>query len=392
MTASPVAAPPHSVETLGALLLGIQGACASLSLLSARNPDGVYDYEPARWYAIEEFHHLLNWTQRYQCPQDVLTRIGMAMMEGWYRIGPGRQLAPGGLDFLHFQSGGGGYRSVMRGPASLVGEFRLERLDLAAGEARLISSTLFSRDMELGILQGGLDAAGDLLFSDVQREGDSFHVRFVSETHGGAVPWHDGSDPPHVWRLRNRVRQLEFERRYGQAINLTLNEAFVALREQAHTDALTGALTRRALLAELDTTVARSERQRSPLSLLYLDVDHFKLLNDSHGHGAGDRVLVAIVELLRRALRPNDLIGRMGGDEFVIVLPDTDCGAASEVVQRLYALAQREHVLLGSLSWTPAFSLGVAERLPGQPPQGLLEAADRQLLRAKSQGRGRAAY
>jgi diguanylate cyclase (GGDEF)-like protein len=379
------------VEVLGALLLGIQGACASLALLSARNPDGHYDYRPERWYAIEELHHLLDWTQRYRDPQEVQTRIGMAMMEGWYRDGPGFQIAPGGLDFLAFQAGSHGYRSVMRGDAALMGGFELVALDIAAGEAQVHSSTLFSRDLELGILQGGLDATDDLLFSEVTREGDRYRVRFVNEANRASLPWAaDTIDDAQVWRLRKRIRRLEFEQRYGRAINLTLNAAFATLRDTAHTDALTGALTRRALLAELETEAARALRQAQPLSLLYLDVDHFKTLNDAHGHGAGDRALEGLVELLRRALRPNDRIGRIGGDEFVILLPDTDAGAALGVVERLYQLAAHEVLPLGAVSWTPAFSIGIAELQPGQDAQTLLEAADRQLLRAKGQGRGRA--
>lgn len=379
------------VEVLGALLLGLRNACASLSLLSARGSGADVAIDPGRWYGIETLHELLACTQRYRGPEIIVNRIGMAMMDGWYRDGPGRQIAPTGLDFLAYQAGSDGYRSVMRGDPELLGRFELQTLDADAGEAWVRSSTLFSRELELGILQGGLDATGDLLFSEVTRQGDDFRVRFVSSANLGRVPW-AAAEPGDaaVWRLRNRVRRLEFEQRYGQAINLTLNAAFAALRDTAHIDALTGALTRRALLAELEAEAARATRQALPLSLLYLDVDHFKALNDAHGHGAGDRVLRGLVDLLRRALRPNDRIGRIGGDEFVILLPDTDRGAAAEVVQRLYQLAAHELLPLGAVSWTPAFSIGLAELQRGQDAQTLLDAADRQLLKAKGQGRGRA--
>jgi diguanylate cyclase (GGDEF)-like protein len=148
---------------------------------------------------------------------------------------------------------------------------------------------------------------------------------------------------------------------------------------EARADPLTGIPNRRWLHAELDREIARAERQGFHLSSAFLDLDHFKRFNDTHGHAGGDTLLIDAVEAWRRALRPSDFLARFGGDEFVVLLPDTAVDSATQVIERL-----RDATPSGATA-----SAGVAEWIPGEPAAELLKRADRCLYEAKAAGRRR---
>src|SRR5690606_27279597 len=107
------------------------------------------------------------------------------------------------------------------------------------------------------------------------------------------------------------------------------------LRMEATTDVLTGAGSRRALKEEVRKHLALAARHTMPLSCIALDIDHFKRVNDTYGHAAGDQVLTGTVRALKEALRQSDFIGRVGGEEFVIVLPQTEQSTAIQVAEKL---------------------------------------------------------
>jgi two-component system cell cycle response regulator len=158
----------------------------------------------------------------------------------------------------------------------------------------------------------------------------------------------------------------------------------------AAVDPLTGVRNRRSLLEALGPELARTSCQGAAMSLLLLDVDHFKAINDRHGHAAGDVVLAGLGALLRRELRGVDLIGRWGGEEFVVALPERTLDDAARVAERL-----RQHIAALSLDdprgerLSVTASIGVAEQLPGEDLQALIDRADRAMYAAKSQGRDR---
>lgn len=154
------------------------------------------------------------------------------------------------------------------------------------------------------------------------------------------------------------------------------------------TDPLTGLANRRAFLAELDQEVTRAQRQQHRLSLLSIDLDHFKDVNDRFGHAAGDASLRALGRLLAASLLRAgvDLGGRMGGEEFGVLLPDTRLPQAAAVGERLRAAVAEP---VSEVRTT--ISVGVAELQPGQDADRLLRAADQALYRAKRQGRNRVA-
>ena len=154
-------------------------------------------------------------------------------------------------------------------------------------------------------------------------------------------------------------------------------------------DALTGVANRRSLMLALERDLASAERQQVPLSLLMLDIDHFKRVNDQYGHLAGDHVLRHIVAVVGQRLRAQDLLGRYGGEEFLLLLPHTDVQGAQQLGQQLCEAVQAARCDWRGQSIAVTTSVGVASYRPGMPADGeaLLQAADKALYRAKAAGR-----
>ncbi len=160
------------------------------------------------------------------------------------------------------------------------------------------------------------------------------------------------------------------------------------LLDQSTKDPLTGLGNRGATLAELQSRFELSRRHGRPISVIMCDLDHFKQVNDQHGHGAGDIVLVAFGERVRQNLRGTDLAGRIGGEEFLLVLPETEMAGALLLAERLRAsLSDTTHLLpTGPIQVT--CSLGVAQWVQADRDAGaLLGRADEALYAAKRQGR-----
>ena len=163
----------------------------------------------------------------------------------------------------------------------------------------------------------------------------------------------------------------------------SLHERLLAL---SLTDALTGAFNRRHMDASFDDVIERHRRTSAPASVLLLDIDHFKRVNDSFGHEAGDRVLRAIATLVQKRRRKLDLLFRMGGEEFVLLLPDTRSTEALAVAEQLRAAIARARILDGE---TVTVSIGVSELHAGDTAGAWMQRADAALYRAKAAGRNR---
>ena len=163
------------------------------------------------------------------------------------------------------------------------------------------------------------------------------------------------------------------------------------LREQSIRDPLTGLFNRRYLNESLTREQARCQRQQRPLSVLMLDVDHFKKFNDSHGHGGGDALLQAVGGTLRKLSRGTDIPCRYGGEEFTVILPETDAAAALAVGEKIrLAIAAMSVVYEGKPLSKVTASLGAATLATGEGNlEALMESADAALYRAKQQGRNR---
>ena len=156
-------------------------------------------------------------------------------------------------------------------------------------------------------------------------------------------------------------------------------------------DALTGAHNKRFLLEFLDRELSRSRRYQRPLSLVLFDIDHFKQVNDAHGHLAGDFTLRELAGLVRSSVRAEELFARYGGEEFALVLPETPLKLASQVAERIREVVENHRFQFDDQPLAITISLGVASTL-GEVERStcdLLAAADAKLYQAKRQGRNR---
>lgn len=171
-----------------------------------------------------------------------------------------------------------------------------------------------------------------------------------------------------------------------------LLDARNALAYEAMHDPLTGALNRRAILESLSKELGRAARRQSSLSIGLCDIDHFKKVNDTYGHQVGDAVLCGFVETIRKSLRGYDLVGRYGGEEFLLVAPDAAGSAVDDIYERLRFQIEQLKVATRFGDVNVTVSIGVAEIENGNTVDTLIAEADAALYRAKKAGRNRVVY
>jgi diguanylate cyclase (GGDEF)-like protein len=160
--------------------------------------------------------------------------------------------------------------------------------------------------------------------------------------------------------------------------------------QMIHLDELTGLLTKRSLFRALEMELIRTERYKHPLSVLMMDLDHFKKVNDTYGHLVGSHCLAEVGALIREATRVTDLNGRYGGEEFVSFLPETDTAAAMIVAERVRETMAGKTFQYHETAYQVRISIGIATYPShGMTVESLVQAADTALYRAKSTGRNR---
>jgi diguanylate cyclase (GGDEF)-like protein len=191
-----------------------------------------------------------------------------------------------------------------------------------------------------------------------------------------------------------RYEELEQRMLSLQRENLDLVVKNRTLSEVSSRDALTGLYNRWFVIEKIDSEMNRAMRHGSPMSLIMLDIDHFKRVNDTWGHGVGDQVLQAIGKLLRESCRVYDVPGRYGGEEFCIVLPETKPGNTGVVAERIRSRLEETELPCGETSISVTASIGIAGMdLPEinelLSPAALIDRADRALYSAKNRGRNR---
>lgn len=186
---------------------------------------------------------------------------------------------------------------------------------------------------------------------------------------------------PPVYLLVLRPLRREYERRLEAQRRAQLSN------QLAMTDPLTGVLNRRAIKAALLEAMAQADRYHRPLSLAMLDLDGFKKVNDVHGHTAGDEALRLVVQVVQKRLRAPDRLGRFGGDEFLILLPETRLPDAHKLTSRVSDLLRESLFDVHGLSLRLTASIGEVEFEPGESLESLLERVDRALYRAKDSHR-----
>ena len=191
------------------------------------------------------------------------------------------------------------------------------------------------------------------------------------------------------------VRILSFAGRFGLIAAVGLSESlrsesslrFAKLMASSTTDHLTGVGNRRCLDAEIERRIAQLRRQGTTVSLLMIDVDHFKILNDNFGHLAGDAMLRNLAMLLDKTLRDTDLITRYGGEEFVAVLPGTDLHHARLAGERIRHAIEQSRVNFNDQELNVTISVGITEALSNDTSDSFLNRADQALYEAKNAGR-----
>ena len=192
---------------------------------------------------------------------------------------------------------------------------------------------------------------------------------------------------------RELAEKLEHTHQYLQVLesdSRQLSDELTRVRMLSLTDELTGLSNRRAFLRRLEDEVARVQRYGFPLTLALIDLDHFKEVNDVHGHAAGDEVLRVYSKNILSIFRHHDLVARYGGEEFAVLLPNTDIEGASRALHKVAERCQETRWQVnGEVHPVPTFSAGLALYKPGETSTGFIERVDKALYRAKSLGRNR---
>lgn len=254
------------------------------------------------------------------------------------------------------------------------------------------AEALLPGDAETLFAANGLDLVGQVMANQHRR--GAFPVRFAIQLDDGSQRLFcmrachfresDSSDHRVVGVVIDQTDLARRERRM-KAAQEQAEKAAREARQLAETDPLTGIANRRRIMAELDRMIVAARRADTPLSLIALDIDHFKHVNDHHGHPAGDAMLKRIAAIMSEQARECDLIGRLGGEEFIWVLPGADRHYAQVAAERL-----RLAVALGSGTGPVppvTISIGIASLIDGDTGLSLFARADAALYEAKHSGR-----
>lgn len=171
---------------------------------------------------------------------------------------------------------------------------------------------------------------------------------------------------------------------------LVMGRLILKLRTLSDTDQLTGLFNRRVMMRHMDKEYARFQRSGERFSMLMLDIDHFKRINDTYGHGVGDQVLLGLAKILTSCTRQADTLARTGGEEFMLLMPMTDPAGGLRQAQRLCDAVANAEILTDEGALRITISVGVASAVPGEPSDDrLISRADAALYRAKEGGRNR---
>lgn len=202
-----------------------------------------------------------------------------------------------------------------------------------------------------------------------------------------------------VSSLLNETRSMvdqgrELERRLKESAReiQELHGKLESSRKEALVDALTGLANRKRFDSVLEANTRAATDGPNPLSLLFLDVDHFKKFNDTYGHQVGDQVLKLLASILQKNIREGDLAARYGGEEFAVILPGAQLSEASQLAERIRKIVGARSLIerkSGNTLGQVTVSVGVAQFIAGEPPPELIERADKALYEAKRSGRNR---
>jgi len=228
-------------------------------------------------------------------------------------------------------------------------------------------------------LSTGKNLAGNVEYNIIKKDGQKLCVIFNNDfiykngkLQGARIVVHD------ITSRKLAEKELEL-------LNLKL-------KHEATHDPLTGALNRRAILENLSKELIRAKRRNTKLNIGLCDIDHFKLVNDKHGHQVGDDVLCSFVKIIQDTLRPYDLLGRYGGEEFLLVMPDSNVPAEKGVYERVRAKIADHKMVTRSGEVSITVSIGIASSAGDETADAIIAKADAALYRAKENGRNQLAF
>lgn len=359
---------PNMAEVHGLMLRGLVDAFAKVLAIGPDTEKRFGDFQADQWYDMGCFFDQLNsLTQGRDLSPSHLVQAGKSFMEHWYFNGGGRDIVKTGLEYLEFQAHSQGYLQVVRGDEDEIGYVELVELDVEKGFAIIESLNPFPGDFERGIFTAGLTLPGDMAWVKVTTQSElrgtlTFKhstIRFyqlekdlsneIEQRLESLSPELSETIPSHLlaelaWKYRGLQEYYRHEHQYWLATNKMLEFAWKELsivaeklENLATTDELTGLMNRRKTLELGQLEFNKLHRSGLPLSLLMLDIDFFKEINDSHGHAEGDIALKIFAHRLVEGLRKTDHVGRIGGEEFLIILPDTDAPHAMQVAEKMRA-------------------------------------------------------
>lgn len=413
-------------EVTGSILIGLVKAFQSIQAISGGTATHLIDgIESTSWYPISHYFDVINDVCKYDIDYDpILFRAGMSFIEDWYLNGGGKETMSSAGDFLRLQGSGGGYSSVHRGDPVTIGWQELTQLDESSGSATITCLNPYPKEFERGVFYGGMLLVGDVEYVHVQcvEEPHNRHlnkktntIRFVKKpdnetaalldrimadtTLENYLPFSNRLCEAIAWRLKYMEQKIRNDSLYFQQSSLLLSKATDEIYKLSHKlenlasfDELTGLLNRRAIFERARNLLSIYSRNKAPISYIMIDVDHFKAINDIWGHATGDKTLRMVSMLLKQRLRDYDLVGRIGGEEFLVVLPDTNMVNALEVAESLRLAIVNHQQFSSSGQRIPlTISLGVTETsvAHSQELEEYIRQADQALYYSKSSGRNR---
>ena len=290
------------------------------------------------------------------------------------------ELASGPLDLAQVASLERALREIVQKQGVIK-----KSVDEAKQALRLMTTTFVTRLATLAADAGEHSERLDRYATDIERAEDieqlsDLVVQLAQDTRTRQLDFthvHDELTDTrrHAEEYEHRVERLERE--------------LASLSDRLHEDQLTELLNRRGLDRQFDVELSRAVRTAQPLSVCLIDIDDFKRINDTYGHQAGDRVLVHLSRLMRKSVRPSDIVARYGGEEFVILLPATNTSEAEVVMARVQRELTRHFFLHNNERLLVTFSAGVAEAAAGENASMVLQRADEALYLAKERGKNR---
>lgn len=375
------------------------------------------------WYPMSIFFSVLDEIRSYEIDLDpILFHAGSSFVRDWFQKFGGSQVFPSAEHFIRTQGRNGGYTIVHRGDPEEIGWQDLLEFDEARGHAKIVCITPYPREFERGLFHCGVSMAGNL---------DYVRVDSVEEPYAGPLskktitisyrPHHDwtadaaldgflatlspaqpvvipaGLQEALAWRLKAAEEQHRRDQLFYEQSSLLLSKATDRIYELsqklkilAHQDDLTGMMNRRALLEATQSLLVLAARQGWPVAFIMLDLDHFKRINDTWGHATGDATLRQVADILKERLRSSDLLGRIGGEEFLVVLPQAGLNDACALAEDLRATVERQRPTNPAqppVQVTVSLGVTVAEAPQKESMDDYLMQADQALYCSKRNGR-----